>query len=64
MLFDSGAEVSILDTTFSHKGCVIDERQTQECVEGGESADFVGGVDEDKDYLGRMVGVLFRHLGR
>ena len=33
MLFDSGAEVSILDTTFARKvGCVIDDSQTQECV--------------------------------
>ena len=30
MLFDSGAEVSILDTTFARKvGCVINERHTQ-----------------------------------
>ena len=39
MLFDSGAEVSIIDTTFAHKvGCVIDENQKQECVGIGESA--------------------------
>ena len=30
MLFDSGAEMSILDTTFARKvGCVINERHTQ-----------------------------------
>ena len=39
MLFDSGAEVSIIDTAFARKvGCVIDESQTQECVGIGESA--------------------------
>ena len=33
MMFYSGAEVSILDSTFARElGCVIDERQTQECV--------------------------------
>uniref|UniRef100_A0AAV1T966 Peptidase A2 domain-containing protein n=1 Tax=Peronospora matthiolae TaxID=2874970 RepID=A0AAV1T966_9STRA len=38
MLFDSGAEVSILDTTFARKvGCVIDDSQTQECVGIGEN---------------------------
>ena len=37
-LFDSGAEVSIIDTTFARKvGCVIDENQTQECIGIGES---------------------------
>ena len=37
-LFDSGAEVSIIDTTFARKvECVIDESQTQECVGIGES---------------------------
>ena len=49
MLFDSGAKVSILDTTFSHKvGCVIDEPQTQECVGIGESADLTVGWTEIK----------------
>ena len=38
MLFDSGAEVSIIDTTFARKvGCVIDESQTQECAGIGEN---------------------------
>ena len=33
MMFDSGAEVSILDTTFARTvGCGIDESQSQECV--------------------------------
>ena len=39
MLFDSGAEILIIDTTFARKvGCVIDESRTQECVGIGESA--------------------------
>ena len=38
MLFDSGAEVSTIDTTFNRKvGRVIDESQTQECVGIGEN---------------------------
>ena len=32
-LFDSGAETSIIDTTFARKvGCVIDESRMQECA--------------------------------
>ena len=39
MLFDSGAEVSIIDTTFARKvGCVIDESRTQEFVSIGKNA--------------------------
>ena len=39
MLFDSGAEVSMIDTTFAGKvGCMIDKSQTQECVGIGENA--------------------------
>ena len=38
LLFDSGAEVSIIDTTFARKvGCCIDESQRQECVGIGEN---------------------------
>ena len=38
MLFNYGAEVSILDTTFARKvGCVIDDSQTQQCVGIGEN---------------------------
>ncbi|EGZ24685.1 hypothetical protein PHYSODRAFT_424253, partial [Phytophthora sojae] len=38
LLFDSGAEVSILDTAFSRKvGCYIDESQTLECEGVGKS---------------------------
>ena len=39
LLFDSGAEVSIIDTTFARKvGCVIDESQKQECVGIGDNS--------------------------
>ena len=38
-LLDSGAEVSIIDTTLARKvGCMIDESQTQECVDIWENA--------------------------
>ena len=38
LLFDSGAEVSIINTTFARKvGFVIDKSQTQECVDIGEN---------------------------
>ena len=38
MLLDSGAEISIVDTTFARKvGCVIEENQKQECVRIGEN---------------------------
>ena len=38
LLFDSGAEVSIYNTTFAREvGFVIDESQTQECVGIGEN---------------------------
>ncbi|KAE9270549.1 hypothetical protein PR003_g30781, partial [Phytophthora rubi] len=38
LLFDSGAEVSIVDTNFARKvGCIIGESQRQECVGIGES---------------------------
>ena len=38
LLFNSGAEVSIIDTTFARKvGCNVDERQRQECIGIGET---------------------------
>ncbi|POM58039.1 LOW QUALITY PROTEIN: Reverse transcriptase [Phytophthora palmivora] len=39
LLFDSGAEVSIVDSTFARKvGCYIDDSQKQECVGIGKNA--------------------------
>uniref|UniRef100_A0AAV1TIN3 Peptidase A2 domain-containing protein n=1 Tax=Peronospora matthiolae TaxID=2874970 RepID=A0AAV1TIN3_9STRA len=38
LLFDSGAEVSIIDTTFAREvGCNIDESQRQECIGIGKT---------------------------
>uniref|UniRef100_A0AAV1UZW5 Reverse transcriptase domain-containing protein n=1 Tax=Peronospora matthiolae TaxID=2874970 RepID=A0AAV1UZW5_9STRA len=38
LLFDSGAEVSIIDTTFAREvGCNIEESQRQECIGIGET---------------------------
>ena len=38
LLFDSGSEVTIIDTTFARKvGCVIDESQKQKCVGIGQN---------------------------
>ena len=39
MVFDSDAEISIIDTAFTRKvGCAIEESRTQECVGIGENA--------------------------
>ena len=44
MLFDSGSEVSIINTTLARKvGCVIGESQTQECVGIGENTYLTAG---------------------
>ena len=59
MLFDSGAEDSIIDTAFAFKvGCVIDESQTQECVGIGESAYMTEGRTKIK-VTGWIAGLLF-----
>uniref|UniRef100_A0AAV1TUQ3 Peptidase A2 domain-containing protein n=1 Tax=Peronospora matthiolae TaxID=2874970 RepID=A0AAV1TUQ3_9STRA len=51
-LFDSGAEISIIDTTFARKeGCVMDENQTQECVGIGESTCMTVGRTKIKTTL-------------
>ena len=43
-LFDSGAEVSIIYTTFDRKvGCVNDESRTQECTGLGENTYMIVG---------------------
>ena len=39
LLFDSGKEISIIDTTFARKvECVIDKSRTQACVGIGDNA--------------------------
>ena len=53
LLFDSGAEILIIDTTFARKvGCVIDESRTQECLGIGESAYMTVGRTRVKITLG------------
>ena len=48
MMFDSGVEVSILDTTFARKvGCVIDGSQAQECIEIEENEYMAVGQTND-----------------
>ena len=61
MLFDSGAEVSIIDTTFARKvGCVIDESQRQECVGIGEN---LGGNKIKVTLAGSLVYYLDAWVG-
>lgn len=49
MLFDSGAEVSIIDTAFARKvGCIIDESRTEECVGIGETTYMTEGRTNNK----------------
>ena len=44
MLFDSGADISIIYTTFARKmGCLIDESRTQDCVGIGENENMTVG---------------------
>ena len=56
MLFDSRAEVSIVDTTFARKvGCMIDESQTQECVGIGENEYIIIGRTKIKITLDGLL---------
>ena len=49
IMFDSGDEVSIIDTTFARQvGCMIDESQTQECVGIEENAYMTNGLTKIK----------------
>ena len=65
MLFDPGAELSILDTTFTRKvGCVIEDSQTQECVGIGENTYMKVGRTKIKITLDGSLGLLFRRSGR
>ena len=60
MLFDSGAEVSIVDTTFARKvGCVIDESQKQECVGIGENTYMTDGRTRIKITLNESLVYYF-----
>ena len=63
MLFDSSAEVSILDPTFARKlGCVIDDSQTQECVGIGENTYMTVGRTKIKIWTDRWF--IISTLGR
>uniref|UniRef100_A0AAV1T0U1 Peptidase A2 domain-containing protein n=1 Tax=Peronospora matthiolae TaxID=2874970 RepID=A0AAV1T0U1_9STRA len=60
LLFDSGAEVSIIDTTFARKvGCVIDESQKQECVGIGENVYMAEGRTKVKITLNGSLVYYF-----
>ncbi|KAE9059045.1 hypothetical protein PF010_g30776 [Phytophthora fragariae] len=60
LLFDSGAEVSIVDSTFARKvGCIIDESQRQECVGIGENAYVTEGCTKIKVTLAGSLVYFF-----
>ncbi|KAE9314677.1 hypothetical protein PR003_g19188 [Phytophthora rubi] len=60
LLFDSGAEVSILDSTFARKvRCTIDESQRQECVGIGENAYMTEGRTKIKVTLAGSLVYFF-----
>ena len=65
MLFDSGAEISIVATTFVHKvGCVIDESRTQECVGIGENIYMTVGLTKIKVTMNGSLVYYFDVLVR
>ncbi|OWY91929.1 hypothetical protein PHMEG_00039266, partial [Phytophthora megakarya] len=60
LLFDSGAEVSIVDSTFARKvGCAIDDSQKEECVGIGENAYMTEGRTRIKITLARAYVYYF-----
>ena len=60
ILFNSAAEVSIIDTIFARKvGCVIDESQTQECAGKGENTFLTTGRTKIKIALGGSLVYYF-----
>ncbi|POM80503.1 Hypothetical protein PHPALM_1656 [Phytophthora palmivora] len=65
LLFDSGAEVSILDATFARKvGCHIDENQTLECEGVGRSPCKIEGRTRLKITLaGSLVCFFYAWVG-
>ena len=65
MLFDSGAEVSIIDNTFSGKvGCMIDESRAQQCVGIGENAYMKVGHTKIKITWDGFTSIFYCRLGR
>ena len=65
MLFGSGAEIAIIDTTFARKAwCMIDESQTQECVDIWENAYMTIGRTKIKITLdGSLVYYFYVWVG-
>ncbi|POM77111.1 Hypothetical protein PHPALM_5556 [Phytophthora palmivora] len=60
LLFDSGAEVSIVDSTFARKvGCYVDTSQRQECVGIGENAYMTEGRTKIKVTLAGTLVYYF-----
>ncbi|POM63185.1 hypothetical protein PHPALM_27546, partial [Phytophthora palmivora] len=60
LLFDSGAEVSIVDSTFARKvGCYIDDSQRQECVGIGENTYMTEGRTKIKVTLAGTLVYYF-----
>ena len=60
LLFDSGAEVSILDIAFARKvGCQIDTSERQECVGIGEAVYTTEGRTKVKITLNGVLVYLF-----
>ena len=60
MLFDSGAEVSIIDATFARRvGCTIDDSQRQECVGIGENTYMTEGRTKIKITLNGSLVYYF-----
>ena len=63
MLFNSGIEIVIIDTTIDRKmRCSIDESRTQECVGIGECL-HGGGTGQDQGRIRRIASILFRRMG-
>ena len=59
MLFDFGADISSINTTFAGKvRCVIDKSRTQEWVGIGEKCLHDGGTNQDQGHFGRIVRLL------
>ncbi|KAE9081927.1 hypothetical protein PF010_g21792 [Phytophthora fragariae] len=64
LLFDSGAVVSIVDSTFARKvGCTIDESQRQECVGIGENAYMTEGHKIKVTLAGSLVYFFHAWVG-
>ncbi|CAH0480927.1 unnamed protein product [Peronospora belbahrii] len=60
LLFDTGAEISILDIAFARKiGCQIDESERQECVGSGGVRVYHGKTYPHQGHPERELGIHF-----